>query len=125
VRSHAAAGYEMLCEEGVHSFEILDVVRFHHERLDGSGYPYALKNEQINQNVRIIMICDIYAALRENRPYNRPMDWVAALKRMSEKCSRIDMGLFKIFMELAISIETKHELPESMSLAELRIATVP
>jgi HD-GYP domain len=99
--------------------------RFHHERLDGSGYPYALKGEQLNQNVRILMICDIFAALRENRPYNPPMDRVAALKRMSEKCSRIDMGLFKIFTELAISVETKHECIESMSLTELRIATMP
>lgn len=72
---------EMLLEVGVHPSEILNVVRFHHERLDGSGYPYALKGDQINQDVRIIMICDIYAALRENRPYNRPMDRVAALKR--------------------------------------------
>ena len=115
---------EMLLEVGVHPSEILNVVRFHHERLDGSGYPYALKGDQINQDVRIIMICDIYAALRENRPYNRPMDWVAALKRMSEKYSRIDMDLFKIFAELAISIETKHECIESITLTGLRIATV-
>jgi HD-GYP domain-containing protein (c-di-GMP phosphodiesterase class II) len=93
--------------------------------LDGSGYPYELKGEQINQNVRIVMICDIYAALRENRPYNHPMDWMGALKRMSEKSSRIDMALFKIFTELAVSAETKHECNESITLTDLRIATVP
>lgn len=125
MRNHAAAGYEMLLEEGIHPSEILDVVRFHHERLDGSGYPCALKGEQIDQNVRIVMICDIYAALRENRPYNRPMDWMGALKRMSEKSFGIDMGLFKIFTELAVSIETKHQCDESMILTELRTASVP
>lgn len=100
----------MLSEEGVHlSEEVLNVVRFHHERLDGSGYPEGLNGEQINQDVRIIMICDIYAALRENRPYNRPMNCYAALRRMSEKSSRIDMDLFKVFSELALFNEEAHE----------------
>ncbi len=45
----------------------------HHERLDGSGYPFGLKGEQISNCTLLISVGDIFTALTENRPYRRSM----------------------------------------------------
>lgn len=47
----------------------LQVAAFHHERLDGTGYPFGLRDEQIPMEARIVTVCDIYDALRSDRPY--------------------------------------------------------
>jgi HD-GYP domain-containing protein (c-di-GMP phosphodiesterase class II) len=46
---------------------------FHHERLDGSGYPFHCKEHRIDTNARIMMVADIFTALAENRPYRVAM----------------------------------------------------
>lgn len=66
----------------------------------------------------------IYSALRENRPYNRPMNCVAALGRMSEKSSRIDMDLFKVFAELALSNDSDLGRTEPPASTERRLMTL-
>ncbi len=52
--------------------EVLDFVESHHERLDGSGYPRGLKEEQISIVVRIASVADMYDALTSDRPYRDP-----------------------------------------------------
>src|SRR5258708_8788461 len=73
IESHAAAGYEVLKRNPGISPEILDAVRHHHEFLDGSGYPDALCGASISNIVRILTICDIFAALIEHRQYKPAM----------------------------------------------------
>jgi putative nucleotidyltransferase with HDIG domain len=52
--------------------EVVDFVRAHHERLDGSGYPLGLRDDQISIIARIAAVADIYDALTSERPYRRP-----------------------------------------------------
>jgi len=52
----------------------------HHEKFDGSGYPFGLSGDQIAIESRIVSICDVYDALRENRPYRAGISHDAALK---------------------------------------------
>ena len=61
IETHPAAGYDILKGNRGISPEILDVVRHHHELLDGSGYPDALCADSITDLVRIMTISDIYA----------------------------------------------------------------
>ncbi len=46
---------------------------YHHERLDGSGYPFHCKEQELSTNARIIMVADIFTALAEDRPYRKAM----------------------------------------------------
>jgi putative two-component system response regulator len=61
---------------------VLPVIRHHHERIDGSGYPDRLCGEQIPQTARILQVVDIYDALTSNRPYRSAMSPAAALAVM-------------------------------------------
>jgi putative two-component system response regulator len=51
-----------------------EVARSHHERWDGTGYPQGLAGEAIPISARILMVADVYDALRSARPYKRPID---------------------------------------------------
>ena len=53
--------------------EITEFASNHHEKLNGSGYPYHLSGNQIGELDRIMAICDIYQALTEERPYRKTM----------------------------------------------------
>lgn len=64
--------------------EIVDVVMLHHERLDGSGYPYGLKGEEIPELAQIVAVADIYDALTTDRPYRKGLSSDEALKYIHE-----------------------------------------
>ncbi|MBC2721759.1 HD domain-containing phosphohydrolase [Desulfosporosinus sp.] len=70
-----------LCLQNIKGFE--EITRWasnHHEKLDGSGYPEALKAEELDFNSRLITCLDIYQALREERPYRKSMDHQKAME---------------------------------------------
>ncbi len=60
----------------------------HHERLDGSGYPNRLKEDNLSREVRILSTADVYDALISDRPYRRGLDPVAAVRFMEGKVNR-------------------------------------
>lgn len=80
MRTHAAIGHEILTAAGMTDSLALAGTRHHHEMLDGSGYPDGLKGEEIGDIVRLLTICDIYAALTEDRPYRPAMSQGKAIK---------------------------------------------
>jgi len=70
-----------LCLQGIRGFEeITKWAGNHHEKLDGSGYPGALTAKDLDFNSRLITCLDIYQALREERPYRKPMDHHEAME---------------------------------------------
>jgi len=69
VREHAEAGRKLLKELGGFGEPVLRLVQGHHERLDGSGYPYGLREAQLDLDTRILAVCDVYDALRSTRVY--------------------------------------------------------
>jgi putative nucleotidyltransferase with HDIG domain len=69
VREHAEAGRRLLKELGGFADPVLRLVQGHHERLDGSGYPYGLRETQLDLDTRILAVCDVYDALRSTRVY--------------------------------------------------------
>ncbi|HKV87762.1 MAG TPA: HD-GYP domain-containing protein [Candidatus Dormibacteraeota bacterium] len=68
MRTHPEMGLALLDRTGQSSREVLAVL-YHHERLDGSGYPYGLSGESIPLEARIVAVADTYDALTSDRPY--------------------------------------------------------
>lgn len=83
------AGYTYMILSKVDGFEeIMDIAAFHHERLDGSGYPFGKMADELTTLQRIMACADIYQALTEKRPYKDGMNHDKAceiLKDMADK----------------------------------------
>ncbi len=68
IKTHPQVGYEIL--KGIEfPWPIAEIVLQHHERLDGSGYPYGLKNDEIIMEARILAVADVVEAIASHRPY--------------------------------------------------------
>ncbi len=100
MRTHPVVGYDILVKQGGVDPRVLDVVRHHHEYLDGSGYPDGLRGNQISDFTRLATICDIYAALVERRAYKAPMPPKAALSILVDMGPKLDATLVKTFSNI-------------------------
>ena len=69
VQEHPERGFRLLHELGSFPEGVRHLVRDHHERLDGRGYPRGLRAEQIDLDTRILTVCDVYDALISKRVY--------------------------------------------------------
>jgi HD-GYP domain-containing protein (c-di-GMP phosphodiesterase class II) len=69
IKEHPERGYRLLNELGGFSDAVRHLVRDHHERLDGRGYPRGLADAQIDLDTRILTVCDVYDALISKRVY--------------------------------------------------------
>lgn len=69
IQTHAFYTYELL--QDMQLGDILHWASYHHEKLDGSGYPFGKKADELDFIDRLIACCDIYQALREERPYKK------------------------------------------------------
>ena len=72
IKTHTVIGYEMLKNKNIDQ-RIKYSALMHHERLDGSGYPQKLKNNDINNFAKIVAIADVYDALTSKRVYREPL----------------------------------------------------
>jgi putative two-component system response regulator len=87
MRQHPVVG-ERICAP-LRSFRlVLPIIRHHHEKLDGSGYPDGLKGDQIPVTARILQVTDIYDALTTDRPYRAALPQDVALEIMREEARR-------------------------------------
>ena len=103
VKAHPGLGFEMLRAHGDYDPVMLSVARHHHELLDGSGYPSALRSDEIDRTLRIVTICDIFAALIEERPYKPSYSPARALGVMTAMGAKLDQDLLRSFRQLISS----------------------
>lgn len=81
--------------------EVADYVKYHHERLDGSGYPEGLKGDQIPEGARILAVADVYDALTSNRPYRSAWKRNRALNLIEEDAGEcLDKNVVNQLFEL-------------------------
>ncbi|GAB4221620.1 MAG: hypothetical protein Kow009_11990 [Spirochaetales bacterium] len=101
IKKHTLLGYNIVRDkEELRTAS--DIILYHHERWDGTGYPYGLKAEAIPLSARITAIADVYDALRSKRPYKE--EWpqeqaVAEIVKGSGKA--FDPRLVQVFLQLA------------------------
>jgi putative two-component system response regulator len=87
MRQHPAVG-ESICRP-LKSFRlVLPIIRHHHEKLDGSGYPDGLKGDQIPLTARIMTVADVYDALTTERPYHGALSTEKALELMGQEVQK-------------------------------------
>ena len=74
IKRHTSLGSDYLKRNKIGNNELWEAVLFHHERVDGMGYPNGLLGNDIPIFSKIISVADVYDALTSNRPYRRPLD---------------------------------------------------
>ncbi len=100
VRQHPEAGWNILRKTcGVECGTVLDVCVHHHEKMDGTGYPYGLAGDQISLSARMGAICDVYDAITSNRVYHQGWEPVEAMRRMATWKGHFDKRLFHAFVK--------------------------
>jgi HD-GYP domain-containing protein (c-di-GMP phosphodiesterase class II) len=97
IRLHSERGEAMLRDYDAH--ELADIVRGHHERLDGTGYPDGLRGLQISDATRLLSVVDAYDAMRSGRPYAYPVDHDTALERLSSARHLYDVDAVQALVE--------------------------
>jgi HD-GYP domain-containing protein (c-di-GMP phosphodiesterase class II) len=80
IRRHPHEGARLL--SGIFADEVLAVVRWHHERWDGTGYPDALPGSAIPIQARVVAVADAFRAMREERPYRAPVETSDAVSEL-------------------------------------------
>jgi putative nucleotidyltransferase with HDIG domain len=109
VKTHTVEGQKMLERVGGFMRQVGSIVRSHHERWDGGGYPDGLKGEQIPLEARIISCCDTWNAMRTDRPYRKALAYhVAEAELRAAAGSQLDPTLVESLLEL-VAVEAGHE----------------
>ena len=99
IKQHPVAGHSLLLEgRGVDAIA-LDVCLHHHEKVDGSGYPESLCDDEISLFAKMGAVCDVYDAVTSERPYNKGWDPSEAIRRMAEWRGYFDPRIFQAFVK--------------------------
>ena len=72
IKSHTYYIYDVLKTIGGLQ-NVVEWAAYHHEKLDGSGYPFRCKGDELSTGSRIMMVADIFTAIAEDRPYRKGM----------------------------------------------------
>lgn len=106
IKRHPMEGYKLLRYKGF-SEDILMCVLQHHERCDGTGYPYGAKRDQINKYARIVAIADVFEALTSNRVYRDALSPFDAMRIFEEeRYEKYDIGYLLTFLEYVVEVYT-------------------
>jgi putative nucleotidyltransferase with HDIG domain len=112
VQEHAETGYQIL-KDIPFPWPIAEMVRQHHERLDGSGYPRGLKGDQICAEARILAVADTIEAMATHRPYRAARGLVAAMDEIQiEAGVKLDAKVVQAASDL---VKTTHIFQDILS----------
>ena len=89
--------------------DAVPLIRWHHERLDGKGYPDGLRGEQVPLLARLIAVPDVFDAVTSDRAYRRAMPPAEALGLIRQGAgTQFDPGLAKVFLDIAPPLLETH-----------------
>ena len=99
---HAEFGYELLKQQGINE-RVLNLIKYHHQKPDGSGYPKINNHFEYNISIQILEAADMYSALTENRTYHKAYSKEDALEIIHKE---VDSGVIsqEIFNALKKSV---------------------
>ncbi len=115
--AHPVVGFDVLSSVHFPWPEVPDIVRYHHERIDGTGYPDRLAGDEIPLPARVMSVADAFDAMTSKRPYRDPFEVGKALNELVESSGKqFDAGLVRVFLE---------QCRTELSAAELEPAAAP
>lgn len=108
MKTHPERG-EKICSSLRSLTPVLPIIRHHHEKWDGSGYPDGLRGEEIPLLARILQFADIYDALTADRPYKRALTSAQALETMRAEAQKgwRDPDLMSVFERVVPTLESQ------------------
>jgi len=107
MKSHTIVGAEILSRVGF-PYPVVPVVRHHHERWDGKGYPDGLVGEDIPVTARILSVVDCFDAVREDRQYRKGMTRGEAISLIRDNAGKMyDPEVVRVFLEHLSEFETE------------------
>ena len=111
MKAHTTIG-ETLCGELRSLRAVRSIVRHHHERLDGSGYPDGLRGDAIPLMAQIVGIVDAYDAMTTTRPYRKARSQAEAFAGLRDDVQRgaFDRALVELFIELNPTAPVEHDI---------------
>jgi putative nucleotidyltransferase with HDIG domain len=119
IKTHTLEGQKMLDRVGGFMREVGLIVRSHHERWDGGGYPDGLAGEHIPIEARIISCCDTWNAMRTDRPYRKALDYgTAEAELRSAAGTQLDPRLVESLLEL-VATEAEAEAEAAAAAANV------
>ena len=99
VKQHPLDGHQMLSRNKDMSPVVLEVCLHHHEKIDGTGYPYGRPDAKISLMAKMGAVCDVYDAITSNRPYKKGWCPAESIKKMSEWTgTHFDERIFQAFV---------------------------
>jgi putative nucleotidyltransferase with HDIG domain len=106
MKTHTLEGERMLTRVGGFMCEVGKIVRAHHERWDGMGYPYGTVGTEIPLEARIIACADAWNAMRTDRPYRGALSYDVALAQLREGAgTQFDPAVVRALVEIVASRE--------------------
>lgn len=108
VRMHSLLSYNIVKSRGYNE-RVCETILYHHENMDGSGYPENLTGEDIPEGSRIIRVCDVFAALTTDRPYRKRFTKGEALSLMIDEINSFDMRVFLAFEHVVHKVATSYQ----------------
>ncbi len=111
LKSHPVIGYKILNSVNSFDSEVLQGVLFHHERMDGAGYPLGLKGEKINLFSRIIAIADTFDSVTATKTYSKKKSPLEAIKEIqANSFNQLDPYICQIFVNNFIDYYNGREI---------------
>ncbi len=107
MKQHPVIGAEKVLEPNEALRDLIPIVKYHHERVDGKGYPENLKGDKIPLAARIVSVADAYHALISDRPYRKgmPVEKACEILKMGSG-TQWDADLVRHFISIAPSLST-------------------
>ena len=107
MKQHPTIGAEKVLAPNEALRDLIPIVKYHHERLDGKGYPEHLKGNEIPLEARIVSIADAYHALVSDRPYRKGLPIETACQILKDGAgTQWDTDLVRQFISIAPSLTT-------------------
>lgn len=104
MRQHPIWGNECLQNEGVTNQDVTSAILYHHERLDGTGYPFGLHAGDIPFYARICSILDAFDCMVSDRPYRKGISFAAAKTELWENRNKqFDPYYLRVFLQMSES----------------------